>query len=128
MILLSFSAEVGKNVKDIKVGDRVGVGAQVGSCMNCYPCKTNDENYCVGDGKKGLVDTYNAKYADGSVAQGGYSTAIRAHQQVSPSQILCSRQEFRAERLPPQIFFASSSSPSQRSSRALMPLPCSAVA
>ena len=26
--------QVGKNVKDIKVGDRVGIGAQVGSCMN----------------------------------------------------------------------------------------------
>jgi len=28
-----------------------------------------------------MVDTYNAKYPDGSLAMGGYSTAIRAHQQ-----------------------------------------------
>lgn len=71
---------VGKNVKDIKVGDRVGVGAQVGSCMNCTSCNSDFENYCQGDGKAGCVDTYNAKYPDGSVAQGGYSSAIRAHQ------------------------------------------------
>lgn len=72
--------QVGKNVKDIKVGDRVGVGAQVGSCMNCSSCNTNFENYCLGDGKAGCVDTYNSKYADGHPAQGGYSTAIRAHE------------------------------------------------
>lgn len=47
------------------------------------PCKEGNEQYCVGDEKTGrkLVDTYNAKYHDGSIAQGGYSTAIRAHQQ-----------------------------------------------
>ncbi|KDN53332.1 GroES-like protein [Tilletiaria anomala UBC 951] len=73
--------EVGKNVKDVKVGDRVGVGAQVSSCMNCVPCWNDNENYCRGDGKKGVLDTYNSKYADGSIAQGGYSTQIRAHQQ-----------------------------------------------
>lgn len=72
--------KVGKNVKDVKVGDRVGVGAQVGSCMNCTSCNSNFENYCLGDGKKSGVDTYNARYADGSAAQGGYSTAIRAHE------------------------------------------------
>ncbi|KAK0527678.1 alcohol dehydrogenase [Tilletia horrida] len=34
---------VGENVKDIKVGDRVGVGAQVGACLNCPPCKQKQE-------------------------------------------------------------------------------------
>lgn len=73
--------EVGPKVKDIKVGDRVGVGAQVGSCMNCHPCQHDNENYCVGDGKGHMVDTYNSRWPDGSIAQGGYSTAIRAPEQ-----------------------------------------------
>ncbi|KAK0522713.1 alcohol dehydrogenase, partial [Tilletia horrida] len=38
--------------------------------------------YCIGDGQKSLVDTYNAVYPHlNEEAQGGYSTAIRAHQQ-----------------------------------------------
>ena len=73
--------KVGANVKGLKVGDRAGVGAQVGSCMNCVPCKQDNENYCRGDGEKSMVDTYNSKYANGDIAQGGYSTHIRAHQQ-----------------------------------------------
>lgn len=49
--------------------------------MECTSCKGDHENYCLGskDGKKGCVDTYNSKYPDGHEAQGGYSTAIRAH-------------------------------------------------
>lgn len=35
---------VGPKVKDIKVGDRVGVGAQIQSCMQCPQCKSNNEN------------------------------------------------------------------------------------
>ncbi|RPD54028.1 GroES-like protein [Lentinus tigrinus ALCF2SS1-6] len=66
---------VGDKVKDFKPGDRAGVGAQRGSCMSCRACKDGLENYCP----KG-IETYNAVYPDGVVAQGGYSTAIRAHQ------------------------------------------------
>jgi len=36
-----------------KVGDRVGVGAHIGSCGECRACHTDNENYCP----KGL-DTY----------------------------------------------------------------------
>lgn len=68
--------KVGSKVTDFKVGDRVGVGAQVGSCMDCNLCKQDNENYC-----REKVDTYNAKYPNGDIAQGGYSTGIRAHQQ-----------------------------------------------
>ena len=54
---------VGSAVKDMKVGDRVGVGAQVGSCGTCFPCKGGDEQYCIGDDATGksMVDTYNSK-------------------------------------------------------------------
>lgn len=39
--------EVGKAVKSVKVGDRVGVGAQVGSCGECKWCKDdNGECWC----------------------------------------------------------------------------------
>ncbi|TBU30289.1 GroES-like protein [Dichomitus squalens] len=67
---------VGENVKDFKPGDRAGVGAQRGSCMSCRACKDGYENYCPNG-----IETYNSEYPDGVVAQGGYSTGIRAHQQ-----------------------------------------------
>jgi alcohol dehydrogenase (NADP+) len=31
--------EVGKGIKEFKVGDRVGVGAQVSACGECKACK-----------------------------------------------------------------------------------------
>ncbi|PCH43599.1 GroES-like protein [Wolfiporia cocos MD-104 SS10] len=67
---------VGDKVADIKPGDRVGVGAQIGSCLRCRACKSDYENYCP-DG----IATYNSVYPDGVVSQGGYATAIRANQQ-----------------------------------------------
>lgn len=67
---------VGANVKQFKVGDRVGVGAQIGSCYKCRACTNEQENYCPNK-----IDTYNDHYPDGVFAQGGYSTAIRANQQ-----------------------------------------------
>ncbi|CDS82302.1 related to alcohol dehydrogenase [Sporisorium scitamineum] len=81
--IIGIATKVGKNVKDIKVGDRVGVGAQVDSCGTCVPCKDDEEQYCQGDEstKKGLVDTYNAEHFCGTKAMGGYSTHIRTQQQ-----------------------------------------------
>lgn len=38
---------VGALVTLCKVGDRVGVGAQVLSCFDCKACKTGNENYCA---------------------------------------------------------------------------------
>ena len=48
---------VGDNVQEFKVGQRVGVGAQTMSCLECDRCKSDNENYCPK-----MVDTYNAKY------------------------------------------------------------------
>lgn len=69
------AVKVGKNVTSIKEGDRVGVGAQVWSCMKCEVCKSKNENYCPH-----LVDTYNSSYEDGSKAHGGWANYIRAHE------------------------------------------------
>jgi alcohol dehydrogenase (NADP+) len=52
--IIGIAKRVGNQVKSgIKVGDRVGVGAQIASCYECKLCKTDNENYCA---KK--VDTY----------------------------------------------------------------------
>lgn len=37
---------VGSKVTTCKAGDRVGVGAQIQSCMKCKNCKEHNENYC----------------------------------------------------------------------------------
>lgn len=82
------AVSVGKHVKKIKVGDRVGVGAQVWSCLECDLCKDSNENYCPQ-----MVDTYNAQYEDGSWAHGGFSSHIRAHDYFTfkiPDQLLAS--------------------------------------
>ncbi|KAG7844946.1 hypothetical protein KL941_003686 [Ogataea angusta] len=67
--------KVGDKVSTVKVGDRVGVGAQIYSCLDCETCKEDHENYCP---KR--VGTYNSLYADGTVTYGGYSSHIRAHE------------------------------------------------
>lgn len=64
--------EVGPEVKDYKVGDRVGVGCMVGSCMECENCKNGEEQFCL----KGMVGTYNGVDKYGKHTDGGYSTHI----------------------------------------------------
>ncbi|KAI0326846.1 GroES-like protein [Cubamyces sp. BRFM 1775] len=66
---------IGDKVSEFKPGDRVGVGAQIGSCLSCRRCKMDYENYCPKS-----IETYNGEYPDGVITQGGYSTAIRAHE------------------------------------------------
>ncbi|CAD6586929.1 MAG: hypothetical protein ASARMPREDX12_002552 [Alectoria sarmentosa] len=38
--------KVGNKVTTVKVGDRVGVGAQIRACLECKLCKADNENYC----------------------------------------------------------------------------------
>ncbi|KAF2839548.1 NADPH-dependent medium chain alcohol dehydrogenase [Patellaria atrata CBS 101060] len=66
---------VGESVKDVKIGDRVGVGAQVGADLTCANCKADQENYCPN-----AIDAYGDPYPDGTISQGGYSSHIRAHE------------------------------------------------
>lgn len=69
---------VGAEVKLIKVGDRVGIGAASASCADCSRCKHANEQYCA----KGVA-TYNSKdiYADDYVTQGGYASHSIAKEQ-----------------------------------------------
>ncbi|KIX04500.1 uncharacterized protein Z518_05370 [Rhinocladiella mackenziei CBS 650.93] len=69
--IVGHAVRVGPRVKDIKVGDRVGVGAQCGACTNqrgdCGICADGLEQYCPQ-----LVVTYDHKWPDGSKTYGGY--------------------------------------------------------
>lgn len=67
--------KTGPKVTLCKVGDRVGVGAQISACLECPQCKSDNENYCPHK-----VDTYGSPYKDGILSQGGFSSHIRAHE------------------------------------------------
>ncbi|KAF2686061.1 GroES-like protein [Lentithecium fluviatile CBS 122367] len=65
-------SRVGKDVKDLKVGDRVGVGAQSECCEACKPCKMEQESNCAA-----MVMTYNGKHQNGDKSFGGYAKSWR---------------------------------------------------
>ncbi|KAJ2973067.1 hypothetical protein NUW58_g9035 [Xylaria curta] len=61
------AVKVGSRVKDVKVGDRVGVGAQVWSCLKC-------PQYTYGAPYPKEVDPNE------TISQGGYASHIRCHE------------------------------------------------
>ncbi|KAE8659844.1 putative cinnamyl alcohol dehydrogenase 6 [Hibiscus syriacus] len=65
--------EVGTNVKNFKIGNRVGVGCLAASCLECEFCKNLQENYC-----DQIQFTYNGIFWDGSITYGGYSNILVA--------------------------------------------------
>jgi len=68
--------KVGPKVTLIKPGQRVGVGAQSYSCLDCKQCANDNETYC-----RKQLDTYGAVWPDtGLVSQGGYSSHVRTHE------------------------------------------------
>ncbi|CAG7928075.1 unnamed protein product [Penicillium olsonii] len=76
--LVGTAVRVGsKATGDIKVGDRVGVGAQSAACQNfdgnCKACAGGLEQHCTR-----MVGTYNGTYANGGKSYGGYATYNRA--------------------------------------------------
>lgn len=70
---------IGSDVKDFKVGDRVGVGCFVDSCAECEQCQEGNQNYC-----HKVTQTYGTPYAKGCGhddcagyhTNGGYSSQI----------------------------------------------------
>ncbi|CAK7235843.1 hypothetical protein SEUCBS140593_009416 [Sporothrix eucalyptigena] len=77
--IIGHVVRVGDKVTNAKVGDRVGVGAQIFACLDsktCGACATDNETYCPHQ-----LDTYGSVYPDsGTLAHGGYSSHIRAHE------------------------------------------------
>ncbi|KQY59094.1 hypothetical protein ASD11_05705 [Aeromicrobium sp. Root495] len=65
-------SEVGSEVTDHQVGDVVGVGCFVDSCLECDACKDGEEQFC----EKGVVQTYSAKDYHGEITYGGYSNEV----------------------------------------------------
>lgn len=69
---------VGKNYANkIKVGDRVGVGAQSGSCLrnNCLQCESEIEQYC----QVAQTTTYGSRWPSGEKSYGGYAKNWRGN-------------------------------------------------
>ncbi|OAL23462.1 hypothetical protein AYO22_06512 [Fonsecaea multimorphosa] len=60
--LVGRAVRIGRNVKGINVGDRVGVGPQARSCErpDCFECSSGQQNYCIR-----AVATYGSVYPDG---------------------------------------------------------------
>ncbi|KAE8377464.1 chaperonin 10-like protein [Aspergillus bertholletiae] len=60
--------------REIRIGDRVGIGAQSMSCLkaDCADCADGRENYCPR-----ITGTYNSRYADKSKAYGGFAMRWR---------------------------------------------------
>lgn len=60
--------------RSLKLGDRVGIGAQSMSCLrpDCEACADGRENYC-----SRITGTYNSRYADKSKSYGGFATYWR---------------------------------------------------
>lgn len=67
--------EVGQNVQNFKVGDKVGVGCIVNSCLSCQNCNRDNENYCPR-----IIFTYNSLDVDGTMTYGGYSNMVVVNQ------------------------------------------------
>lgn len=65
--------EVGADVKNYAVGDKVAVGCMVDSCQDCDQCDHDEEQYC----RNGFTPTYGAPdRISGETTQGGYSKHI----------------------------------------------------
>jgi hypothetical protein len=67
--ILGIVKAVGSNVKDFKIGDKVGFGCQRWACGNCRGCSTTFDNLCQGP--------CDQKWTYGDLYWGGYSTALQ---------------------------------------------------
>lgn len=76
--IVGTAVRVGKNVKHVKPGDRVGVGAQARTCLqsDCPECSINKETYCARE----MTNTYGSIYpGDEGKSYGGYADYNRTN-------------------------------------------------
>ncbi|KAI0099100.1 zinc-binding dehydrogenase [Nemania sp. FL0031] len=74
------AVRVGENVKHVKVGDRVGVGAQARTCQqpDCPECSSGNDSYCA----RLMVNTYGSLFPNNEgKSYGGYANYNRTNQQ-----------------------------------------------
>lgn len=68
-------SQIGKEVTKFKVGDTVGIGCMVDSCMECESCKNGEEQYCE-KGETLFTYGYPDENSPTKITQGGYSNNI----------------------------------------------------
>ncbi|KAI0521381.1 zinc-binding dehydrogenase [Xylaria bambusicola] len=74
------AVRVGNNVNHVKIGDRVGVGAQSRTCQepDCPECSSGNDTYCT----RVFVNTYGSVYPNNEgKSYGGYATHNRSNKQ-----------------------------------------------
>ena len=66
---------------NFRIGDKVGVGCVVESCLNCKSCDNGDELGCVGHhtGTYGQPLKHGLMKTDTGYSHGGYSSKITVH-------------------------------------------------
>lgn len=55
---------VGDEVKNVSVGQRVGMGWFSGSCMHCHQCLSGDHNLCSSEGQEQTIVQRHGGFAD----------------------------------------------------------------
>lgn len=76
--IVGTAVRVGSNVKHVKPGDRVGVGAQARTCLqnDCPECSNHKESYC----SREMINTYGSVYPNGEgKSYGGYADYNRTN-------------------------------------------------
>jgi propanol-preferring alcohol dehydrogenase len=66
--------EIGKNVKKIKIGDRIGISPLLESCMSCQYCKEGNEHLC--DSMQVLGESLKGGYAEYVTVTEDFATKI----------------------------------------------------
>ncbi len=83
---------VGPGVTRHKVGDLVGVGCMIDSCMSCEPCRSGEENYC--EGPNSFLATYNGPMLPAKMATTGENMYRRDNTFGGYSDVIVVREEF----------------------------------